>query len=83
MCKILGSALEPPPTTAYVAQITTAPEAVDKAIRESGTVRLDDLLEQLQLDELTVRRELADLEREQQIDRFVVGNKVMLREADT
>jgi DeoR/GlpR family transcriptional regulator of sugar metabolism len=66
-----------------MAQITTAAEAVDEAIRGSGTVRLDDLLEQLQFDERHVRRELAELEREQQIDRFVVGNKVMLREADT
>jgi uncharacterized membrane protein len=83
MCKILGSTLEPLPTTAYMAQITTAAEAVDEAIRESGTIRLDDLLEQLQFDERHVHRELAELEREQQIDRFVVGNKIMLREADT
>jgi DeoR/GlpR family transcriptional regulator of sugar metabolism len=66
-----------------MAQITTAAEAVGEAIRESGTVRLDDLLEQLQFDERHVRRELAELERDQQIDRFVVGNKIMLREADT
>jgi hypothetical protein len=83
MCKILGSVLEPPPTTAYVAQITTAREIVREGVEGAGTIRLDELLEQTQLDERHVHRELADLEREQQIDRFVVGNKVMLREADT
>jgi uncharacterized membrane protein len=83
MCKILGSTLEPLPTTSYVAQFKTAREVVHDAIRDSGTVRLNELTEQLQLDERHVHRELADLEREQQIDRFVVGNKIMLREADT
>jgi len=83
MCKILGSTLEPLPTTAYVAQFKTAREVVRESVEGAGTVRLGELTEQLQFNELTVRRELAELEREQQIDRFVVGNKVMLREADT
>jgi predicted ArsR family transcriptional regulator len=85
MCKITESALEPPSTTSYVAQITTAREIVRETIRESGTIRLDELTEQLQLDERHVHRELADLEREKRIDRFVVGTKIMLRssEADT
>jgi DeoR/GlpR family transcriptional regulator of sugar metabolism len=83
MCKITGSALEPPSTTSYVAQFKTAREVVRESVESAGTVRLDELTEQLQFDELTVRRELAELERDQQIDRFVVGNKIMLREADT
>ena len=83
MCKILGSTLEPPSTTSYMAQFKTGREVVRESVEGAGTVRLNELTEQLQFDELTVRRELAELEREQQIDRFVVGNKVMLREADT
>ena len=83
MCKILGSTLQPLPTTTYVAQFKTAREGVRESVEGAGTVRLNELTEQLQFDELTVRRELAELEREQQIDRFVVGNKIMLREADT
>lgn len=48
-------------------------------LREAGVIRLTELLEQSKRSELSIRQELADLERQGDMSRFVVGNYVMLR----